>query len=483
MFKNLKLSTRILAVGLLPVVCFACLLIWIEMRIDNWVYGAKREQTTHLVQTAWGVLDFYGSQARAGRMTTEQAQDAARQAIKSLRYGQNDYFWINDLHPRMIMHPTNAALDGKDLTDYKDPNGVRLFTRMVEVCTSRGEGLVEYLWPKPGSTEPEPKISFVKLYRPWGWIVGSGVYVDDVRSELRALVLLLLAAGVLASVLSSLNAYLAARSIAGPILYVVRELAGAADQITGAVNQMSTSSRSLAQGVTEQAATLEETAAASEEITTITRKNAETSREVASNMADTSGLVADANCKLEEMIRCMHGINTASDKVIRIIKVIDEIAFQTNMLALNAAVEAARSGEAGLGFAVVADEVRRLAQRSAAAAKETTDLIDESVSASKMGGSKLEQVAGAVTSVTVKTAKTRTLVEALDVGSSEQAKGIEQVSKAIMQMELVTQSTAGVAEESASASQEMAAQAESVRDLVRCLEDVVHSNQARPSAK
>lgn len=479
MFKNLKLSTRILVVGVLPVACFACLLTWLQLRTSAWIYDAKREKTMHLVQSAWGILDFYGSQAAAGRMTTEQAQESARQVLKSLRYGQNDYFWINDLRPRMIMHPTNAALDGQDLTDYKDPAGLRVFVKMAEVCADRGEGLVEYIWAKPGASVPMPKISFVKLYRPWGWIVGSGIYVDDVTAEIRAVLLALLAAGGLVSALSLLCAHLMARSIAGPIQSVVTEMVEGAGQIAKAAGQISASSQSLAQGAVEQAASLQETSAASEEITSATRKNADASEEVAGNMAATSALVADANCKLEEMIRCMHDIDASGGKIIRIIKVIDEIAFQTNILALNAAVEAARAGEAGMGFAVVADEVRSLAQRCATAARETAALIDESVSTSKMGGAKIEQLAGAVSGITTRTARIKTLVDGVRTGGREQAKGIEQVAKAIAEMEQVTQKTAAVAEESASASEEMSAQAESIRSLVWRLEDLVNAGRAR----
>lgn len=177
----------------------------------------------------------------------------------------------------------------------------------------------------------------------------------------------------------------------------------------------------------------------------------------------------------------MHDIDAGSDKIIRIIKVIDEIAFQTNILALNAAVEAARAGEAGMGFAVVADEVRNLAQRCSTAAKETAVLIDESVSNSKMGGTMIERVAGAVGGITTRTARIKALVDEVHMGSQEQAKGIVQVSKAIEQMQQVTQRTATTAEESAFASEEISAQAESMRSLVRRLENLVHGAQARSS--
>ena len=169
----------------------------------------------------------------------------------------------------------------------------------------------------------------------------------------------------------------------------------------------------------------------------------------------------------------MNEINASSDKISKIIKVIDEIAFQTNILALNAAVEAARAGEAGMGFAVVADEVRNLAQRSAQAAKDTAGLIEESIAKSKDGKTKLGQVAAAVRSVTESASKVKTLVDEVKLGSEEQARGIEQVSKAITQMEHVTQTTAANAEETASASEELSAQSETLRAIVGRLNGMI----------
>ena len=171
----------------------------------------------------------------------------------------------------------------------------------------------------------------------------------------------------------------------------------------------------------------------------------------------------------------MHDIDGFSDKIVRIIKVIDGIAFQTNILALNAAVEAARAGEAGLGFAVVADEVRNLAHRSANAAKETAALIDESVVTSKMGLTKLDRVAGAVSGITARAARINKQVDEVRAASQEQAKGVEQVSMAILKIEQVTQRTAAVAQESAAAGEEMSVQAESMRSAVRSLEDLVYA--------
>jgi methyl-accepting chemotaxis protein/methyl-accepting chemotaxis protein-1 (serine sensor receptor) len=174
----------------------------------------------------------------------------------------------------------------------------------------------------------------------------------------------------------------------------------------------------------------------------------------------------------------MGEINAQSGRISKIIKTIDEIAFQTNILALNAAVEAARAGEAGMGFAVVADEVRNLAQRAAQAAKDTSSLIEESISKSNDGKTKVDQVASAIQSLTEEAATIKTLVDEVNLGSQEQARGIEQIVKAISQMEQVTQKTAANAEESASAAEELTAQSETVKDVVGRLTSMVSGQSA-----
>jgi methyl-accepting chemotaxis protein len=244
------------------------------------------------------------------------------------------------------------------------------------------------------------------------------------------------------------------------------ELSEGSEQIQSAASQVAASSQSLAQGASEQAASLEETSASTEEITSMTRKNAENSKAAAGVMAMVDKQVKEGNDTLGQMVVSMQEINASSDKIAKIIKVIDEIAFQTNILALNAAVEAARAGEAGMGFAVVADEVRNLAQRSAQAAKDTSALIEESIGTSRDGSAKLEQVAGVIRAITESSSQVKTLVDEVNMGSQEQARGIDQISKAIAQMDQVTQGTAASAEESASASEELSAQAQALNQIV-----------------
>jgi len=267
--------------------------------------------------------------------------------------------------------------------------------------------------------------------------------------------------------------YLLVRSLNRTLRQAVSELLEGAGQVASASAQVASSSQALAQGSSEQAASLQETSASSEEITSMTRKNAENSATAAALMTDVDRRVTEGNQTLEEMMQSMQEITGSSDKISKIIKVIDEIAFQTNILALNAAVEAARAGEAGMGFAVVADEVRSLAQRSAQAAKDTSALIVESIMKSNEGSTRLQRVGDVMRAITESTVQVKTLVDEVNVGSQEQARGIQQISKAISQMDQVTQSTAASAEEGASASEELSAQAEAMDHAVRKLSQLV----------
>jgi methyl-accepting chemotaxis protein-like sensor len=245
-----------------------------------------------------------------------------------------------------------------------------------------------------------------------------------------------------------------------PLQATATEIRESAGQVVNLSRAVATSSQSLSQGATEQAASLEETSASMEEMASMTRRNAENAIAATQLVKDVAAQVTASNTALQEMVASMAAIKLSSNKVAKIIKTIDEIAFQTNILALNAAVEAARAGEAGMGFAVVADEVRNLAQRSAQAAKDTAGLIEESIARSQDGAGRVEQVATAIEAITKRVEQVKGMVEEVREASQQQTQGIDQVSQALAQMGRVTQTTAATAEESAAASEELNAQAE-----------------------
>ncbi|MBP33023.1 cache domain-containing protein [Methylobacterium sp.] len=186
------------------------------------LYGAVTEaralKTRDLVEAVHGVLAHYEAEERAGRLDRGAAQAAALTMIRDLRYAGKEYFWINDLQPRMIMHPTKPDLDGKDLSAMRDPNGKALFREMVEVVTANGAGFVPYQWPKPGAEQPIDKISYVKGFAPWGWVIGSGVYADDTATQIRPTMINLVIGLLVTAGLVGTLAFLIGRGIARPTL-------------------------------------------------------------------------------------------------------------------------------------------------------------------------------------------------------------------------------------------------------------------------
>ena len=269
-------------------------------------------------------------------------------------------------------------------------------------------------------------------------------------------------------------------SIQRELQKAVGELRQGAREVGGLSAQVASASRELAQRADEQATSLEQTSASSREVSALTQRNAENSRTAAALMTDVDRRVTEANRKLEQLISSMGEIRGSSERIAKIIKVIDGIAFQTNILALNAAVEAARAGEAGMGFAVVADEVRNLAQRCAQAAKDTTVLIEESVTNTHSGSTRLDEVAEAIGGVTENTAKVKLLIDEVSQGGLEQARGIEQISTAFAQMKSDIRQTAAEAEQGSSASVGLNKQADSMQRLGMMLEKMVSGQVAAP---
>jgi methyl-accepting chemotaxis protein/methyl-accepting chemotaxis protein-1 (serine sensor receptor) len=250
---------------------------------------------------------------------------------------------------------------------------------------------------------------------------------------------------------------------------IAADLGLGAAQIAAAAAQVSASSKSLARGASEQAAFIEATSNSAEEINAMARRNTDNAEATARVVADSQRHVEEGNRALGQMLAAMDGIALSSAKISKIVKVIDEIAFQTNILALNAAVEASRAGEAGLSFAVVANEVSDLARRCASAAEDTTELIDDCIAKSKTGKLKLDEVANAIGSITAESSKVKLLVDEIHLGSREQSRGVDTVSRAVLQMEKVTHGTATGAEQSAAAAEQLNTQFQTIREIARDL--------------
>jgi methyl-accepting chemotaxis protein len=475
------------------VLLMAFVFLWVLPRTKEVVMKQKQDQLQYLIQNVMSLLKDYHQDEQQGKLPREEAQQRALKRIKELRYGPEgkDYFWINDFGPKMVMHPFRSDLDGKDLSDFKDPQGKALFVEFAQTCRDKGSGFVEYLWQwKDDKNKIVPKISYVQAFGPWGWIIGTGVYINDVLDELASLRNSFLMA-ILPLVLVILGLLIIPMRHLGQLHAVGSGLSAASDEVNSAAGRISGVSQSLSQGASEQAASLQETSASLEEMASMTRTNADNARQADALMGETTKVVDYANQSMGGLTHSMREVSAASEETAKIVKTIDEIAFQTNLLALNAAVEAARAGEAGAGFAVVADEVRALAMRAAEAAKNTASLIESTVTKVKEGSDLVTKTAEAFSQVAGSTGKVKELVAEIAAASGEQAQGVDQINKAVTEMNRVTQQTAANAEESASAAEELAAQSETMKGVVAEMVALVgsggsgngyHTATARPAA-
>ena len=296
---------------------------------------------------------------------------------------------------------------------------------------------------------------------------------EEVNSSVATAKKFILVGVLIAVVLGILTAYWIGRRISRTLSTIARELADGSSEVAAAAGQVSTSSQTLASGASEQAASLEETSASLEEISSMTKRNADAAAQ-AKGLANQTRAAAETGAgDVNDMNLAMDAIKASSGNIAKIIKTIDEIAFQTNILALNAAVEAARAGEAGAGFAVVAEEVRALAQRSATAAKETAVKIEDAITKSDHGATISAKVASSLSEIVDKARKVDGLIGEIAQASQEQSQGISQVLTATTQMDQVTQTNAAAAEEGAAAAEELNAQAQMMDSAVLNLKQLV----------
>lgn len=516
-FKNWAILTKIMSISIFTIVLIASgMMFYFIPLVGKKLMEEKETSIKSVVDVVLTLAATYDAKAKAGELTQEEAQNKIMSDIKGLRYQNNEYFYIFNTNGKMVAHGVKQELVGKDMADdiFKDSRGKFFLKEMAEVSKNKGEGFVDYYWPKPKETVPSPKVGFVKLFSPWGWMIASGIYVDNVQAETSALrnkimiatgagsAIILMIVYLIASMITKplkrcakLAGFLAQGNFSGKDLNVhsmdeTGILAGALDkmkndlngllnttignvsnsslQVASASEELSMTVGSMVERLADQTKRVSQIAAASEEMSQTVLDIVQNTNRIADSATETSVLAKEG----EEIVkRSMAEVKEIADTVemsadiVRIlgdqsknigdiVNVIEDIADQTNLLALNAAIEAARAGEQGRGFAVVADEVRKLAERSVKSTSEIKNMINSTQNEVLKAIDSMETVSSKVSVGVELSAQTGKALSVIVAKTNDLQLNVQQIASATEEMSTTSGEISKDIEEVAAVSQE-----------------------------
>jgi len=425
--------------------------------LRNDLLEEKKSRTRSVVETAYDMIQYYYNASKDGKMPEQEAQQKAKDLIKTLRYEGTEYFWINDMNRFMVAHPY-FELEGKDQSGLTDVNGKKIVVAFVEKAKAQKSGFVDYVWKKPGSEKATPKLAYVKSFEPWGWVIGSGIYIDDVQKNFWNKAIKLAVLLIVISFVIILISWIFAKSITQPLsvvkerlqnmakgdlrvtdeesnmenlsqstnetgqlLNALHNMRGSLDsligqvqlsgiQVTSSTTEIAASARQLEATIAEQAASIREVNATNKEITTTSEDLMRTMGGVSETVSDTASMAETGRDKLNRMQSSMREfieatsyissklgvINEKANKISGIVTTINKISDQTNLLSLNAAIEAEKAGEYGKGFSVVAREITRLSDQTAIATKDIEYMVKEMQSSVSSGVMEMDKFAEGV---------------------------------------------------------------------------------------
>jgi len=473
LLRNIRISQRIWLILIIALVSTLTAEGLSLSHLHKEIRQAEITKATHLVEVAHDLMAFYHQKELNGELTGEQARQQALAALAAVRYSGNEYYWVNDMNNIMIMHPLAPQTVGTDLTTMRNTEGVNVISEMVQLARSKGTASFEYSWPKPGEEDGSAKIAAFKHFKPWDYMIGTGIYVDAMQAKFRTAVISSVILSAVVVLAMFLLLFIIGRSISQPLdkivnamrdvasgeadltrrlddnakdelsqiahyfnrfnrnlSEIIHQLGDSARQLISSSHQLDEISNNSLRDMTRQSERMELMATAINEITYGVQDVAQNANaaaeevEKANQGADngraqverTIGEIKQLSSSVSTAVEHMETLSSDAQEITSVLDVIRNIAEQTNLLALNAAIEAARAGEMGRGFAVVADEVRNLAQRTQQSTEEIHNMI-----------SKLQT-------------NTQTVVSVINESSRHSQASVEQVNEAGAALEQIAQS-------------------------------------------
>ncbi len=483
MFKKMtfrgKINVLVIVLSVIIVVATSIVSI---IQIKKGVTESAKVKIREISETAYNMVDYYGKKAKSGEMTVAEAKAAAERDIALYTYenGKN-YVWINDYNNVMVYNPKRPP--HSDCTKTQGPDGKYFYQDITNMAKSGSGEFYAYKVVRKVKGGPKDgvivnKISTARAYKDWEWVIATGVYLTEVDEIVNQTVVIILAVNVILLVLIIVGTkFLFTDRVVGQLEQIYDNIKNSSERVLYSSQELNRTSESLATGSGQQAASVQEISASIRETSSMIDRNSENSGFAAKLSKDSQQFAANGFEKMQVLMEAMKKIDSSSQEISKIIKVIDEIAFQTNILALNAAVEAARAGDAGKGFAVVAEEVRNLAQKSTQSAKETATLIESNMELCNTSAEIAQNVNESIKSVNGDVNSINDLVQEIAAAVHEEQVGVEQIHMAVSNIENVVQTNSMAASDTATSSRDLSEQTSRFSELVSDLSGVINGRK------